>query len=74
VTHKENVRRSPLLMGGTAKGSTNGHSRLTEQQVVDIRAEFAAGGVTKVAIARRLGMSKTSITGIINRRSWRHVQ
>ena len=49
------------------------HAHLTEAQVVEIRETFAAGGVTKAAIARAFSVSQVMIGKIIRREKWKHV-
>ena len=56
--------------GRQARGSTNGVSKLTEQDVLEIRA---ITGLTQRAIADRYGVTRTNITMIINRKSWAHI-
>lgn len=49
------------------------HSKLTENQVRSIRAEYAAGGVTQQALADRYGVYQTLISQIILRQTWRNL-
>lgn len=45
---------------------------LTERQVLDIRAEYAAGGISYRLLASRYGVGETTIRNAISRKSWRH--
>lgn len=55
-----------------ARGSRSGTSKLTERQVVEIRARCAAGELHRV-LAVDYGVSRVTITNIVTRRTWRHV-
>jgi hypothetical protein len=57
----------------TARGERTGSSKLTEQDVLDIRSEYARG-VTMTAIGARRGVSKSTVRAIVVRRTWAHVQ
>lgn len=54
-------------------GEKNHSAKLTADQVVQIRSEYASGGISQQALARRFGVSLTSLHRIIRRRSWTHV-
>lgn len=56
------------------RGSDNGHSKLTEGQVLEIRARLAGGkrGIGREC-AEEYGVSSTTITDIGKRKIWRHV-
>lgn len=74
-TPKENtqdmyVRRRAALMG--PKGESNSHAKLTEAQVIQIRNRFSRGELI-VRMAAEFGMDVTSVSKIVNGRSWRHV-
>lgn len=52
-----------------AKGSQHANSKLTEDLVRDIRASKESG----VEIARRLGLTATTICDVRKRRTWKHL-
>src|SRR5262245_26460201 len=54
-----------------ARGNVN-HARLNEQQVLEIRA-LHSDGVNNCALARRYGVSDTTIWAIVHRKKWRHI-
>ena len=68
-THEENMR-DMVSRGRQARGSNAGTAKLTEQQVLEIRA---IRGMTQDAIAERYGVSHDSISLIINRKNWTHI-
>lgn len=56
-----------------ARGSDNGNSKLTEDNVRDIRSRFAKGQ-TPGDIAAIFGVWNTSVWNVIHRRTWKHVK
>lgn len=58
--------------GRSARGSRSGASKLTESQVVEIRVRCAAGELHRV-LAVDYGVSRTTITQVVNGTTWRHV-
>lgn len=64
-----NTARNPHLYRGERKWS----AKLTEEQVREMRARFAAGGISKQELSRQYGLAPTTASGIINRKKWRHV-
>ena len=52
--------------------SVNGHAKLTADDVLAIRAA-AAAGETNLAIARRLGVSRSMVSRVATGRTWSHV-
>lgn len=53
------------------RGARNGGAKLSEAEVIAIRASPAASGVT--ALARRYGVSVYTIYDVVGRRTWKHV-
>lgn len=49
----------------------NPRAKLTSNQVGEIRALYARGGLTQVELARRFGVSRPTISDIVRCRSWR---
>lgn len=71
ITPAANVRHSLDVLGvKRARGSRNGAARLTEEKVAAIRAEFAAGGVTRGALAQKYGVNRSTVGRIISGRYW----
>lgn len=69
--HKENVA-DMMSRQRQARGSRNGHAKLTEQQVAQIR-ERATQGDRRRQLADEFGVSETTIHRIVTRQGWRHV-
>jgi len=59
--------------GRRTRGSTHGMAKLTEADVVQIRA-LASSGETLSALASRFGVHFGTISKVVIRRSWRHVR
>ena len=73
-TQADNVRDREER-GRSAKGETNGNSKLTESDAIAIRAAYVYGSSThgQVALATRFGVDQSTINGIIQRKLWGHV-
>jgi len=54
-------------------GTANHNAKLTEDQVRQIRHEYAAGTTNCVALARKYGVTRTPIKRIVDRKAWKHV-
>jgi hypothetical protein len=61
-----------LKHGVTHLGSRNGFAKLNEELVVAIRRRVACGE-SQSSIARELGISQTTISLIVLRKTWAHV-
>ena len=68
-THQDNMddRNS---RGRQARGNHNGSAKLTEQDVLEIRA---ITGMYQKDIAKRYGVDHSSISRIIHRKIWTHI-
>ncbi len=58
--------------GGRAQGSRNGASVLTEDDVLRLRQEAAAGAMQR-DLAKRYGIAEGTISRIVNRKAWGHI-
>lgn len=63
----DQARNGKVLMG-----ESNGHSRLTEKQIVEIRERYASGEKSR-DLALEFGVIRTHITDITGGRTWKHV-
>ena len=52
-------------------GINNGRSKLTEAQVVVIRARYKKGGVTQAYLAKHFGVSQQTIHRIVSNLLWK---
>ncbi len=55
------------------RGSSNGNSKLSEDEVKSIRAIYKIGNITYRRLAKRYDVEKTTICKIINRKLWAHL-
>lgn len=57
----------------TVRGEHVGTSRLTADDVREIRRIYAEGGTRQVDIGNRFGIDQTAVSSIVLRKSWKHV-
>lgn len=77
-THPERLRRgdnhvfriNPQL---AARGEANGSAILTANRVIEIRDLYKKGEVTQLQVAKQFGVSRPTISEIINRKTWTHI-
>ena len=62
-----------LRNGFNNKGERHGMAKLTEADVLAIRAAYAAGDVTHRKLGEQYGVHQRAIGNIVNRKSWRHI-
>lgn len=73
VSNAENIKRAYILgLAIPKKGSSCGASKLTEDQVIDIR-ERASNGEIHNNIRKDYGISAKQIHNIIHRKNWNHI-
>lgn len=56
-----------------ARGERQWQAKLTVEQVLEMRARYAAGGVSLTALGRAYGVSYATARSAINGEHWRHV-
>ncbi len=72
--HQDNVRdREEKGRGVAPVGSQHGQSKLTEAQVIDLRAQYASGEWTQAKLAARYSIKQSLVSMIVNRKVWSHV-
>jgi hypothetical protein len=64
------ARLNPELI---ARGAKRGHAKLTDAKVIEIRARYAAGGISQSRLAAQFGVVQPVICAIINRKTWTHI-
>ena len=55
------------------KGEINGNSKLTEEQVREIRGRYAKGNITQKALSDEYDVNITAINKIVRRLIWKHI-
>lgn len=73
VTAKENVRHAFECGLSTCKGEMHPNSKLTTDQVREIRRRYAAGGVSHYDLADEYPVNRPTIGKILSGKMWGHV-
>lgn len=63
------IRKNPALV----TGENNPRAKVTESEVSEMRARYAAGDATYSSLQNEYGIGKTTVGHIIAKRSWKHV-
>ena len=58
--------------GRQTHGASHGPSKLTVDQVLEIRSLYASGAYTQDQLGRRFGTTQPCISRIVRRKAWRH--
>jgi DNA-binding transcriptional regulator YiaG len=56
-----------------ARGERHSQSKLTAEDVREIRRRYEAGGISQTALAREYDVNQTIVSDLIRRETWRHV-
>jgi len=67
------VQRNRRHTGHDSLGQKHGNAKLTDTKVRQLW-RLHHRGLKGTAIARRFGVSKFTVSGILNRRTWRHIE
>jgi hypothetical protein len=62
-----NADRDRKGRGGDRSGERNGRTVVTDQQVAEIRAEYAKGGISQLALGAKYEISEVQVWRIVNR-------
>ena len=73
VTFEENVKHGYELGYASNKGSNNGFSVLTEEQVLEMRRKRENDKLTYQQLAAQYNVSYGCVAGIIQRKNWKHI-
>lgn len=71
-TNADNMADS-IAKGRRPRGEQKHGAKLTESNILAIRAQYAAGGVTMQRIADQFGVTNQTISEIVHRQKWSHV-
>lgn len=55
------------------QGSGHGSARLSDAEVLEIRARWADGGISQTALGLIYGVNQTTISAIVHRKLWAHI-
>jgi predicted XRE-type DNA-binding protein len=62
-----------VAKGRSPIGARNGHAKLNDTLVAEIRTRYEQHRTPQAALAREYGVSQARICDVINRKTWRHV-
>lgn len=57
--------------GHTVRGTASPNSRLTDDQVAEIRRRYAAGGVSQQKLADEYGVNQTTVSRVVSEKTYR---
>ena len=73
-SHKDNAQdRERRQRGNHAKGSSHGRSKLSAEQVIEIRKLYNSGQYSCRKLGKMFGVDGKSIADIVNGRNWTHL-
>lgn len=71
-TSKDN-QSDMAFKGRSLRGERHNLVQLNEEQIIDIRLQWAAGGLTQQEIAEQFNTSKANISQIVRGKRWKHL-
>ena len=71
-THADNMH-DMVVKGRSQRGERNGRARLTEDQVLEIRAAYTNGDVLQRELAHQYGIATSLVSRIVNRKIWAYL-
>lgn len=72
-TQADNIRDA-VSKGRIANGERQGLSKLTEIQVLEIRALYKTGQYTQPQLAKAYGLCQATVYELLRYKTWRHVK
>lgn len=73
-TRKQNMEDRRKHGKVCEKGESNNNSKISEQDVREIRAQWDSGGTTQTALAEKYGVTVSSIHLIVHRKTWKGIE
>jgi len=70
--NKENIRQTLLAMESN-KGELHSCAKLSNEQVIEIRAKYIKGVYGTYRLAKEYGISNTHAKDIVHRKTWKHL-
>lgn len=81
VTPKENLRNRRMtealrgaLRMAPRPGMKNGAAKFSDSEVIELRAKHSTGASTISKLSRTYGVSRSTVSRIVTRQSWKHIQ
>ncbi|MCA1589173.1 MAG: HNH endonuclease [Acidobacteria bacterium] len=73
-THADNTRdKIAKNRHHHSEGTKNPAAKLNAEQILEIRAKYAAKEYSQVAMATQYGVSQNQISLIVRRKNWKHI-
>lgn len=69
----DDMRQKGRARGGSLVGTTNKNSKLTDEQVAEIRTAYQNGTLQR-ELAKQYGVAQTSISYIVSQGGWKHIK
>ena len=74
VSSKENTKHSwEKKLSKPVMGEINGKSKLTEKEVLEIRAKYNSKNISQRELSRQYKVSQCAINNVVNSKNWAHV-
>ena len=74
ITYRENnLHAFKFGLNVSNKGEKHGRAKLTEEEVVSIRSEYASGNILQGNLALKYSVSISTIERILSNRIWKHI-
>lgn len=73
VNVRDKIAKGRIVVGVLPLGEDRPGATLRNDQAREIRALYAAGGITQKQIARQFGTSRSTVAEIVQGKRWRHV-
>lgn len=70
--HADQIRHGRWKQPPTLRGEDVAQAKLTEAQVLEMRALYAAGA-RQVDLAERFGVRQITVSAIVRRKTWKHI-
>jgi hypothetical protein len=66
-------QRDAARKGRKRPGIKNHNAKLSEEQVLELRARYEAGGISQKDLAAEYGISHALVSFIVTRKAWKHI-
>lgn len=70
----KNLKEYYFNGGEAVRGEENGQSKMTADQVRELRKKYASGGVSMRGLANDYPITYSTVRNIIHRKYWRHIE
>jgi hypothetical protein len=71
--YEPRCKRCHILYDKSTLGEMNGNSKVTEDEVLELREMYATGKYTKKELGDLFGLTNDGVKSIVLRRTWKHI-